>query len=188
MEQLKSQLAAAEQEIKQACKFLVGNQLFAWSISSTFARTMLNALNILAFIAAILPDLPAGDGGVSLKDIMVILSDLHQLTQSAMEMVFHALWPKERLPEDQAALARRLQVARERIKTWKILACREGARQAWTMIQTHLPTLQLEKVARVGPSEAKVKEIWPNINFEKVMPFARIFEKDCRLDKLIHDL
>ena len=105
-----------------------------------------------------------------------------------MEVVFRALWPKEKLPEDQAALARRLQGARERIKTWKISACREGARQAWAMIQTHFPTLELEKVAKVGPGDANGKEIRPEINFEKVMPFARISEKDCPLNKLIDGL
>ena len=55
-----------------------------------------------------------------LKDIMVKLSELHQLTQSSMEGVFRALWPKENVPEDQFTLAQRLQGARERIDTWKV--------------------------------------------------------------------
>lgn len=56
------------------------------------------------------------------------------------------------------------------------------------MIQTHFLTLLLENVARVGPYDANGKEIKLNINFEKIMPFARISEKDCRLNRLIDGL
>lgn len=135
-----------------------------------------------------LTDRSAGDGEVSLKDTMVKLSELHQLTQSSMDVVFQALWPKEKLPKDQTTLAQRLQGVREQIKTWKISACREGAREAWAMVQRHFPSLDLGKVARVGPKGPNGKEIKPKINYNNVMPFARISEHDCWLDKLIDGL
>ena len=125
---------------------------------------------------------------MSLKDIMVKLSELHQLTQSSMEVVFRALWPLESLPEDQTTLAQRLQGARDRIETWKVSACREGAREAWAMVKTHYPSMDLGKVAKVGPKGPNGKEIKPKVNYERVMPFVRISEQDCRLDKLIDGL
>lgn len=45
--------------------------------------------------------------------------------------------------------------------------------------------IDLRDVAEVGPKGPDGKEMKPNKNFEWVMPFARMTEKDCRLDKII---
>lgn len=52
----------------------------------------------------------------------------------------------------------------------------------------HFSMLRLERVARVGPADDNGNEIQPNINFEHVMPFAHLSEKDCPLTKLIDGL
>ena len=57
---------------------------------------------------ATLPDLSVGAEGASIKDSLMWLGELHQLTGWAMEGVFRTLWPKEKLPEDQLTLAQRL--------------------------------------------------------------------------------
>lgn len=85
-------------------------------------------MNTSVLALGILPDPPAEDDEVSLKDGLMRLGELHCLSGPAMEVIFRALLPKKKLPEDQAALARRLQGARERVKAWKISAGREGAR------------------------------------------------------------
>ena len=94
----------------------------------------------MTWIVAILPDRQSGTGEMSLKDIMVKLSELHQLTQSSMEEVFRALWPKENLPEDQFTLAHGFKEHVSGFETWKVSACREGAREAWAMVKTHYPS------------------------------------------------
>lgn len=68
---------------------------------------------------------------------------------------------------------------------WSISACRKGTRQAWAMLQTHFPSLDIWEIAEVGPDGPDAKEIRPDSNFEWVIPLARMTEKDCRLDKSI---
>lgn len=53
------------------------------------------------------------------------------------------------------------------------------------MLQMHYPGLDIRKVAKVGPKGPDEKEMKPNSNFQWVMPFARLTEQDCRLDKII---
>lgn len=53
------------------------------------------------------------------------------------------------------------------------------------MLQTHYLTLDIGKVADVGPKGANGKEIKPNANFKRVLPYARLTEQDCRLKKII---
>jgi hypothetical protein len=105
-----------------------------------------------------------------------------------MEVVFQALWPKEKLPKDQTMLAQRLQGAHEWLKTWKISSCREGFWEAWAFMKTHFLEMDLKKVAKVGPKGCNGKEIKPKVNYEKVMPFVHISKKDCRPNKLKDDL
>lgn len=66
-----------------------------------------------------------------------------------------------------------------------VSVAREGAQQAWAMLQMHYPGLDIRKVAKVGPKGPDEKEMKPNSNFQWVMPFARLTEQDCRLDKII---
>jgi hypothetical protein len=53
------------------------------------------------------------------------------------------------------------------------------------MLQTHFPMLELKDIALVGPKGPNDKEIKPDANFEKVMPFASVTEQDCHLKKLL---
>jgi hypothetical protein len=119
---------------------------------------------------------------------MVGLNELHNQAQKAMEKVFQALWLAKGVPSSLAELADRLMGARCWIRTWKISACREGAREAWAMIKTRYCLLEMEKLAREGPKGPDGKEIRASMNYENVMPAARLSEKDCCLDTLIDGL
>lgn len=122
---------------------------------------------------------------VILGDRLKQLEELHRLTRPAMEQIFQALWCEEALPTTFFELARHLKEARARIRTWQVSAARKGARQAWAMVQTHFPDLDLEPIAGVGPEGPDGKEVKPDANFKRVMPYARMSEKDCCLKKII---
>lgn len=115
---------------------------------------------------------------MSLKDVVVEISELHELTQSSMEKVFQALWLRKPLPKDLAMLATWLQGAHDRIKTWKVLAYREGTWEAWAMAKTHYRSLKTEELAKVGPKGRKGKEIKPRVKYKNVMAATHLSEQD----------
>jgi hypothetical protein len=53
------------------------------------------------------------------------------------------------------------------------------------MMQMHFPYLDLELIASVDPMGSDGQEVKPDINFKRVMPYAQLSEKDCRLKKII---
>jgi hypothetical protein len=116
-----------------------------------------------------LPEVSSTGNALSLKDALTLLGALHQLARLSMGIIFWALWPQEKLPDDQAELARCLQEARRCIRTWKILACQEGARQAWAMLLTHFPTLEMKDIALVRPKDDDGKEIKADAMVERVI-------------------
>ena len=61
--------------------------------------------------AAVLPGQPGESGHASLKDVVIGLSELHDLSQKSMEKIFRALWPNEPVPRDMTELAKCLKGA-----------------------------------------------------------------------------
>lgn len=53
------------------------------------------------------------------------------------------------------------------------------------MFQTYYSALDIRPIVVVGPKGPDMKEIMPDGNFQRVMPFARMSKQDCRLDKII---
>jgi hypothetical protein len=56
------------------------------------------------------------------------------------------------------------------------------------MLQMHFLQQEIQYIAEVGPEGPNGEEMKSDFNFEKVIPFARITERDFRLDKLIDGL
>lgn len=104
------------------------------------------------------------------------LGELHKLARLAMEDIFMAMWPEEEIPGTFFDLGRCLWEARARIGIWKSSAAREGARQAWGMLQMHFPDLDIQPIAEVGPAGPNGEEMKPDSNFARVMEFARMSE------------
>lgn len=102
-----------------------------------------------------------------------------------MQKIFKALWPEEDVPATFFELSRRLREACPWIRAWKVSAAHEGARQAWAMLQTHYPTLDISKVTEVEPKGLDGMKMKPDANFEQVMKFARFTELDCHLKRFI---
>lgn len=74
------------------------------------------------------------------------LGGLQTLARPAMEKIFKVLWPKKAASGNFFDLVRRLQEASDHIGAWKSLAAREGACQAWAMLQTHFPMLNIKPI------------------------------------------
>ena len=64
-------------------------------------------------------------------DVLQELSQLHERARQAMRSIAKALWPSASLPGGMGELVEKLKGARRRFRLWKILACRQGAREAW---------------------------------------------------------
>ena len=69
-------------------------------------------------------------------DLLPELLQLHERVRQAMQGVVQAMWPSLSMPEGLGELAEKLKGARQRFRLWKILACRQGAREAWAMVKT----------------------------------------------------
>ena len=52
--------------------------------------------------------------------------------------------------------------------TWKISACREGAREAWTMVKTRYTKLDPNHMAHVGPLGSNGEEIPVSLVYDQV--------------------
>ena len=78
---------------------------------------------------------PAEEMPGSMGDLLPELSQLHERVRQAMQGVIQALWPSISMPEGLEELAENLKGARQRFRLWKISACLQGAREAWSMVK-----------------------------------------------------
>ena len=78
---------------------------------------------------------PAEEMPGSMGNLLPELLQLHEQVRQVMRGVAQALWPSISLPEGLGELVERLQGARRCFQLWKILACRQGAREAWAMVK-----------------------------------------------------
>ena len=65
-------------------------------------------------------------------------------------------------------LVEMLKGARQRFRLWKILACREGAREAWAMVKTWYTKLDPNHMARVRALGSDGKEVPVNFVYDQV--------------------
>ena len=63
------------------------------------------------------------------------------------------------LPGGLGELAEKLQGVRQRLRLWKISACRQGAREAWAMVKTRYTKADPNHMAEVGLVGPDGKEI-----------------------------
>ena len=109
-----------------------------------------------------------GSTGDQLPELVQLLERVRQ----AMSGVVQALWPSVSLPEGLGGLAEKLQGVRRRLRLWKISACRQGAREAWAMVE-------------VGPVGPDGKEIPVSLMYGQVELAAKYSQQDCKLDSLL---
>ena len=72
----------------------------------------------------------------STGDLLPELSQLHERVRQVMQSVAQALWPSVSMPEGLGELVEKLKGARRRFRLWKMSACRQCTREAWTMVKT----------------------------------------------------
>ena len=82
---------------------------------------------------------PAEEIPGSMGDQLPELVQLLERVRQAMSGVVQALWPSVSLPEGLGELVEKIQGARRRLRSWKISACHQGAREAWAMVKTRYP-------------------------------------------------
>ena len=102
-----------------------------------------------------------------------------------MNGVVQALWPALSLPEGLGELVENLQGVRQRFRLWKILACRQGAREAWAMVKTRYKKADPNHMAEVGPVGPDGKEIPVSLVYGQVELAAKYSQRDCKLDSLL---
>ena len=102
-----------------------------------------------------------------------------------MRGIAQALCPSTSLPKGMEGLVDMLQGARRRFRLWKMSACRQGARQAWSMVNTRYTKLDPNHIAEVGPAGPDGQEIPVSLVYDQVALAAKYFQQDCRLDSLL---
>ena len=105
------------------------------------------------------------------------LTKTHKRAWKAMKSMVKALWPSDVPPESMAELASRIKGSRRRFELWKILACREGVREAWAMVKTRFTKLDPVHMARVGPVGPDGREIPLSLVYDDVMLAARFLRR-----------
>ena len=85
-------------------------------------------------------------------------------------------------------MANHFKGARRRFELWKILACREGAREAWAKVKTQFTKIELEHMAHVGLVGPDGQEIPLCLVYDQVMSATRYSQEDCALDNLIDNI
>ena len=128
---------------------------------------------------------PAEEMPSSTGDPLPELLQLHERVRQAMSGVIQALWPSVFLPEGLGGLAEKLQGVRRRLRLWKMLACRQGAREAWAMVKTRYPKADPNHMAEVGPVGPDGKEIPVSLMYGQVELAAKYSQQDCKLDILL---
>ena len=133
----------------------------------------------------ILTGCPEEEVSTSLSDMLQRLSQVHEHARLAMRSVAKALWPSASAPGSMEKLVELFKGARQRIRLWKISACREGAREAWAMVKTRYTKLDPNHMARVGPLGLDGKEVPINLVYDQVEVAAKYSQQDCKLDILL---
>lgn len=127
----------------------------------------------IAMIAGILTGRPKEGVYGSSSDLLQELSPLHEQAWQAMQSVAKALWPSDSPPRSMEKLVELLKGARRRIRLWKILTCREGAREAWAMVKTRYTKQDPNHMAWVGPLGSNGEEIPVKLVYGQVEVSAR---------------
>ena len=128
---------------------------------------------------------PAEEMPCSTGDLLPELSQLHERVRQAMQGVAQALWPSLPRLEGLGELAEKLKGARWRFRLWKILACRQGAREAWAMVKTRFTRSDPNHMVEVGPVGPDGKEIPVSLVYGQVELSAKYSQQDCKLDNLL---
>ena len=128
---------------------------------------------------------PAEEMPGSTGDLLPELLQLHEQVRHAMQSVIQAMWPSLTLPEGLGELAEMLQGVRQRFRLWKILACRQGAREAWAMVKTCYKKADPNHMAEVGPVGPDGKEIPVSLMYGQVELATKYSQWDCKLDSLL---
>ena len=128
---------------------------------------------------------PAEEMPGSTGDQLPELVQLHERVRQAMSGVAQALWSSVSLPEGLGGLAEKLQGARKRFRLWKILAYRQGAREAWAMVKTRYTKADPNHMAEVGSVGPDGKEIPVSLMYGQVELAAKYSQQDCKLDSLL---
>ena len=129
-------------------------------------------------IAGILMGRPEEEVSKSSSDLLQGLSQVHEQAQLAMRSVANALWPSASPPGSMEQLVELFKGARQRIRLWKISACREGAREAWAMVKTRYTKLDPNRMARVGPRGPYGQEIPVSLVYDQVKIAAKFSQQD----------
>ena len=122
-----------------------------------------------------------GSTGDQLPELVQLLERVRQ----AMSGVVQALWLSVSLPEGLGELAEKLQGARQRFRLLQILACHQGAREAWAMVKTRYKKADPNHMAEVGPVGPDGKEIPVSLVYGEVELAAKYSQRDCKLDSLL---
>ena len=122
-----------------------------------------------------------GSTGDQLPELVQLLERVRQ----AMSDVVQALWLSVSLPVDLGGLAEKLEGVRQRVRVWKISACRQGAREAWAMVKTWYTKADPNHMAEVGPVGPDGKEIPVSLVYGQVELAAKYSQQDCRIDRLL---
>ena len=102
-----------------------------------------------------------------------------------MQSAIQAMWPSLSVPEGLEELTKKLEGVRQRFRLWKILACRQGAREAWAMVKTRYTEADPNHMAEVGPMGPDGKEIPVNLAYGQVELAAKYSQHECKLDRLL---
>ena len=121
----------------------------------------------------------------SMGDLLPELSQLHKRVRQVMQGVTRALWPSVSIPEGLGELVEKLKGAQRRFRLWKMLACRQGAREAWAMVKTRYTKADPNRMAEVAPMGPDGKEIPVSLVYGQVELAAKYSQQDCRLDSLL---
>ena len=128
---------------------------------------------------------PAEEMPGSTGDLLPELSQLLERVRQTMQGVAQALWPSISMPEGIGELAEKLKGARRCFQLWKILAYRQGAREAWAMVKTRYAKADPNHMAEVGPIGPNGKEIPVSLVYGQVELAAKYSQQDCKLDSLL---
>ena len=136
-------------------------------------------------IAGILTGRPEEEVFGSSSDMLQGLSQVHEQARLAMRSVAKALWPSAFPLGSMEKLVELFKGARQRIRLWKISACREGAREAWAMVKMWYTKLDPNHMARVGLLGSNGEEIPVSLVYGQVEVAAKYSQQDCKLDSLL---
>ena len=136
-------------------------------------------------LAGILTGRPEEEVSGSASELLQRLSQVHEHARLAMRSVAKALWPSASPPGSTEELVELFKGARWRIRLWKILSCREGAREAWAMVKTRYTKLNPNHMARVGPLGPNREEIPVSLVYDQVEVAAKYSQQDCKLVRLL---